>query len=1125
MIRQYHINAVQSRITYNKHGDYDPDGLRFVLKKEESRGKYRTDDMNANETLQTEEQKNETLQTQEQKEEIVEGVMPEVVEEVYPLVLRACQGDTVKLVFTNKLPYTVFIDFDECRKQVDPGASVAHVLRAVLQGVHLYKGSSCTDLAESTECSHGLFGALIIEAPGATWTHPETGQNLESGVSATIHNWCLPDFREFVLFFHGEIPLKNELGDVPCNPLTGLPDYTFGINYRSEPFRNRLKQLESGKIEGVSEEVFYDSWAFGDPATPVFRAYAGDPVRFYLINLSSDTSHAFHLHGHSFRVLGSENEKENNLPDTIFLEPLQTVVIDLMHGAGGFLNAIGDYLFNCCLYSHCEEGTWGILRVLDTLENGKNRCYPDGTRIPALFPLSDRNIPPEPTRKRPGFPLFIPGKVGKRAPLPPYDFNRSFRITDLERHALSHIEKRKKSDITRQIDIVAMEMPICYNRAEWFDPQGRVFVLAEDEKSVRLGMKNIEPLIIRANAGECIEIRLINKLPDAIGGTPFQLREETPYCSIYARGVGLDVLTSDGSNCGWNYFCGVESGKKGVYRWYAASASTSLFYDHLFLRSNQNHGLFGALIVEARGSRYTSPFTGQLLQSGSHAVIENPYLPDFREYCLIANGFAPLFDKDMTCINPPEVPNHLYEHGVFSYNYKNEPLWLRPGEPAYVLSSWVHGDPQTPVFQGYTGDPVKFYYINLQNTETIDIHAHTYNQNHKMFVNETAFRSDSTFIRGPLMFTLAENDDDFDVLYRAKRFKDFKDGLWGLIRVRGKRVPFLKPLGDKKPLPGRVLPFPAPTGRPPKQPLYPGKFTADGSVVRKYHVAAIQHPIVYNSHNDHDPFAVLFVPKDRVEHIYADRFDPEPLIIRANVGDCIELTLTNLLPGVMPEYSHFSRADASFPRLSSRVSLHAAGLKYDILGSDGATVGFNPDQTIAPGETITYRWHVETIPDGVLELCDYGNIFNHEHHGLFGALTVQPMGSCWKDRHKKGKIRTTTEVDIFNPFIPAFREVVLIQHDCGFLIDKDGRLVSHLFEDEENNMLLRLYSEESERGVRAINYRSEPSLACSVKKNKSLICWNDVLEFILTHYSAKPVVVRWLERTSESRKRSYYVIR
>ena len=46
--------------------------------------------------------------------------MPEVVEEVYPLVLRACQDDTVKLVFTNKLPYTVFIDLMNAGNRLIP---------------------------------------------------------------------------------------------------------------------------------------------------------------------------------------------------------------------------------------------------------------------------------------------------------------------------------------------------------------------------------------------------------------------------------------------------------------------------------------------------------------------------------------------------------------------------------------------------------------------------------------------------------------------------------------------------------------------------------------------------------------------------------------------------------------------------------------------------------------------------------------------------------------------------------------------------------------------------------------------------------------------------------------------
>lgn len=41
------------------------------------------------------------------------------------------------------------------------------------------------------------------------------------------------------------------------------------------------------------------------------------------------------------------------------------------------------------------------------------------------------------------------------------------------------------------------------------------------------GTNIIEPLVIRANAGDCIEIRLTNLLPERLEGSPFQMETIT----------------------------------------------------------------------------------------------------------------------------------------------------------------------------------------------------------------------------------------------------------------------------------------------------------------------------------------------------------------------------------------------------------------------------------------------------------------------------------------------------------------------------------------------------------------------------------------------------------------------
>src|SRR5918912_906631 len=67
-------------------------------------------------------------------------------------------------------------------------------------------------------------------------------------------------------------------------------------------------------------------------------------------------------------------------------------------------------------------------------------------------------------------------------------------------------------------------------------------------------------------------------------------------------------------------------------------------------------------------------------------------------------------------------------------NYRNEPFQIRtapgkPGlaaDPAYVYSSAVHGDPSTPVFEAYPGDPVVFRHMTGAHEEvhTFNLHGH-----------------------------------------------------------------------------------------------------------------------------------------------------------------------------------------------------------------------------------------------------------------------------------------------------------------------------------------------------------------------------------------------------------------
>jgi hypothetical protein len=149
----------------------------------------------------------------------------------------------------------------------------------------------------------------------------------------------------------------------------------FSIGYRNEPWAHRAKA-------NPDLSMIFSSHVHGDPATPVFRAYAGDPVRFRVSQPQGDPrSTSFTLHGHKWRqqpddpgsqVTGLQGQFNPGVTWNAHLDP------KLYGGAGGPQAIPGDYLFRSnTLFRHLTGGQWGLFRVL-------------GAKQPDLINLPDR---------------------------------------------------------------------------------------------------------------------------------------------------------------------------------------------------------------------------------------------------------------------------------------------------------------------------------------------------------------------------------------------------------------------------------------------------------------------------------------------------------------------------------------------------------------------------------------------------------------------------------------------------------------------------------------------------------------------------------------------------------------
>ena len=144
---------------------------------------------------------------------------------------------------------------------------------------------------------------------------------------------------------------------------------------------------------------------------------------------------------------------------------------------------------------------------------------------------------------------------------------------------------------------------------------------------------------------------------------------------------------------------------------------------------------------------------------------------------------------------------------------------------------------------------------------------------------------------------------------------------------------------------------------------------------RCFTIEAIQIPIVYNRYGDYDPNGLLYVLEEDSQRIQKEairRFqqmppqpyeEVQPLVLRVNLGDTVKVRFRN--------------------RLDRRLSIHVQGLSYDVITSDGSSVGFNPDSTT--NNEIVYMWYADM--EGVFLFHDMADARSSEDatniHGLF----------------------------------------------------------------------------------------------------------------------------------------------
>ncbi len=591
---------------------------------------------------------------------------------------------------------------------------------------------------------HGLFGAFTVLPAGTHWRDPETGDRLDGtdfadGLYVDVHRddqseqpadtaaeWVdfhatgIPRaYREFTIFFHDEPEVHGALHRV-SDEHSVMP-----ITYRAEPLHNRvphrMRQLAAAtvgrplpapgeidlsavqrRIDGNLAEVFWigrrsdgtfvervsgeeqhhSSWLFGDPVTPILRAYAGDPARVQLVHGGIKETHVFHLHVHQWRWVASDTaapgewrdgiSRGSQLIDSITIGPQHGFTIDPLHGSGSRQHAPGDIIWHCHLYPHFHHGMWGLWRSFDRLV-AEPGLLPDGSICHPLHELPGRRQKSD----REGFPWFIDAAYPQKAPPPPArnDAERSGRRRLLGMRRASDAEKKAivpnarpgalfvdldgRAEVWNEraelpcpgrlihVDVEVLTGDIVYNGRGWHDPLGhryRVTRIAVYDVNGTLGPDEDlppdptaphEPLFVRAHHGDVVELTLTNSLT-SLPADHFDLAQLPVECSLHVHLVKFDVLAADGSSTGWNYLSGAScreavpgvpdtplSPITSFHRWVVDEEfGPCFFHDHLLANYRQKRGLFAALVAEPVGSRWVDPATQQATAwTGTQAVV------------------------------------------------------------------------------------------------------------------------------------------------------------------------------------------------------------------------------------------------------------------------------------------------------------------------------------------------------------------------------------------------------------------------------------------------------------------------------------------------------------------------
>ncbi|MCI0590679.1 MAG: hypothetical protein L0Y67_03600, partial [Gammaproteobacteria bacterium] len=680
----------------------------------------------------------------------------------------------------------------------------------------------------STHQQAGLYAGLLIEPMGSSWRDSETGAPMgrpttqppvrpdggptswkadilaKQGYEDVSYREFALEFQDFQLAYmteprgdRGPPKFPDATSEPDPNPSKGYINFAYSIgaplsgptlvstasvgsqsvNYLNEPVPYRIGTGDPSEAFNSAvvpcptngpppENCQPNAKMSGDPITPLLRAYQGDNVQIRLLVGAHMFAHQFNLEGPtwfaepSWKNSGYRSVQAMGLSEhfeLLFKVPSSSAPSTGRKCPDGMSPGnCADYLYSPSLdETGVSNGLWGLFRAYDPNKVASK-----------LVPLPNNPIGPSTSVGYATCPAGAPQRV----------FNISAVTAQkalADRNPIPGSNPKKGQIVfnDRGTSLTA--------------PRGLLYVRTEDLDAGKLNAGvPVEPLILRANAGDCIQVNLKNEIPDYSDVFNQRLTYAPPMDKLAgvarfgvspSRLVGLhpqllsyDAANSTGSNVGFNTKAQptqtAKYGKTRTYQWYAGKierdksgklnytpvefGSLNLFpADPLFQAPNS---LFGSMVIEPARSTWTCDRidgSGNTIKDGNGNLIQVSCDPpsdtkDFtRASATVTDGTAPTkkFREFVVMISDAI---RISDGNSSAVNYRTEPKSFRYAgnsttDFSCMLSNQLikadpKGDPKTPIFSAEIGDKVRFRMAHPFGTGTsqvFTVHGHVWPRN------------------------------------------------------------------------------------------------------------------------------------------------------------------------------------------------------------------------------------------------------------------------------------------------------------------------------------------------------------------------------------------------------------